>query len=822
MRVVVYLLMSLIVISSLVSACVTPSSGLSITSDTELCGGQYSISHSITVDADNVHVKCLGTVFLKSMGTLTDPSPLKVDGHSNVVIEGCVSQDYTDGFTVSNSDHVVLNNVSLDTNYFSARHGVHVIDSKYITIANSSFYSVPVGIYAENSNSSTIENNRFRSIEYPIVETGDCTSRWVNNSDMDSGAQVLYVNISDRDYSSGSYFEIYVCDVNNVNFTGLDIYGAGYIVYGLEDVVISNNLFHNVYHAVDWYTPASHKSIRNLTFVYNTVEGNSGITVDLTDSYIGNNQFSGLNTVVDSTSSNTYFENNSVDSGSLNFEGSSWYIVSNDFHDTNNFQVQASGSRFLNNSIQVPNRVVNLVAPSILAKYNEIKFSSQDGVYLSGDFLTFSNNLVCGSTQVDVVVDTGGFIPPSVSEVTCDSSDPDGYCSYQCPSYYVVSSVLPQNPSSSDTIRCAAFVNGGDMDVEFQFYIDGVADSNVYTVSDCQEDSYCYSPSVGPYPVGTSVSCRARGQYGSSYTDWSMSDVVEVTEPSTEGGTSVKPETLPMVVFQRCEGTSRVVEIYTEPDTSIIIRKSGSLIDKVDVDDSGMVSVILDDGNYTLVGINSKYTRQERDVSVISCLPVGYECLSSWDCESDQICADGQCVNLSCGYCQYPENHMCLAWQCCADNDCGSTQVCNEHVCVNLDCGNDQFPMNHQCVSDEGDSSSYDNNIQNLYAQYHSMSNKLNQLEEQLDNLRRNMNKPDVSVKDKYEVPFWMVVATVSAVILSFGSSVYLYLNLRSVVKMRNQLVKVLDAMKKSLENGLDAEDVDEIQEQLPEDTYEN
>ncbi|MFH0831992.1 MAG: hypothetical protein V1886_03980 [archaeon] len=48
--------------------------------------------------------------------------------------------------------------------------------------------------------------------------------------------------------------------------------------------------------------------------------------------------------------------------------------------------------------------------------------------------------------------------------------------------------------------------------------------------------------------------------------------------------------------------------------------------------------------------------------------------------------------NLTCGSCQYIENHECVSYECCNEGDCGTGKVCNEHKCLsnNLSttCGN--------------------------------------------------------------------------------------------------------------------------------------
>ena len=63
-------------------------------------------------------------------------------------------------------------------------------------------------------------------------------------------------------------------------------------------------------------------------------------------------------------------------------------------------------------------------------------------------------------------------------------------------------------------------------------------------------------------------------------------------------------------------------------------------------------------------------------------LPVVYECENNTGCQKTQSCVNFQCVDLVCGYCEYPEDYECKSYQCCVDEDCKNGTKCIDYKCV--------------------------------------------------------------------------------------------------------------------------------------------
>jgi hypothetical protein len=74
------------------------------------------------------------------------------------------------------------------------------------------------------------------------------------------------------------------------------------------------------------------------------------------------------------------------------------------------------------------------------------------------------------------------------------------------------------------------------------------------------------------------------------------------------------------------------------------------------------------------------------------------DCLIDIDCEKDEVCHGTTCVAFECGYCQYPDRHICNDYECCTDDVCPRNKVCKNHLCADLECRDDEYIVNHTCT----------------------------------------------------------------------------------------------------------------------------
>lgn len=58
------------------------------------------------------------------------------------------------------------------------------------------------------------------------------------------------------------------------------------------------------------------------------------------------------------------------------------------------------------------------------------------------------------------------------------------------------------------------------------------------------------------------------------------------------------------------------------------------------------------------------------------------KCTQDIDCSYNEQCINGTCQILSCDYCQYTENHVCINYGCCSDSDCDDKNASTLDMCI--------------------------------------------------------------------------------------------------------------------------------------------
>ncbi len=75
------------------------------------------------------------------------------------------------------------------------------------------------------------------------------------------------------------------------------------------------------------------------------------------------------------------------------------------------------------------------------------------------------------------------------------------------------------------------------------------------------------------------------------------------------------------------------------------------------------------------------------------------QCTGDYHCPYNTECRTTQCMPLSCGECQYIENHQCVSYSCCWSEQCPVHQDCRNNTCQNLECGAREQIFNHTCAA---------------------------------------------------------------------------------------------------------------------------
>ncbi|MBT3985755.1 hypothetical protein HOD38_02370 [archaeon] len=75
-------------------------------------------------------------------------------------------------------------------------------------------------------------------------------------------------------------------------------------------------------------------------------------------------------------------------------------------------------------------------------------------------------------------------------------------------------------------------------------------------------------------------------------------------------------------------------------------------------------------------------------------------CIDAGCDEEGKVCERGECVDPTCGECQYLEDDVCYDYMCCSNEDCLDHEICVDNVCEFFSCDGDcEYKGVHGCFS---------------------------------------------------------------------------------------------------------------------------
>ena len=162
--------------------CTVPQNGLTISSNTILCGGSYKLHDGLTVGTANVTIDCQGTQII---GDMVSPG-IKVVNKNNVKILNCEVRNYTAGIFLNQSSFAILGGNKLLEN----RDGLYSEKSSNAIIENNTINNnLQYGLYLKSSAQNkiirnVIKNNLNRSL---VLQASD--GAFVRYNTMTNGVQ---------------------------------------------------------------------------------------------------------------------------------------------------------------------------------------------------------------------------------------------------------------------------------------------------------------------------------------------------------------------------------------------------------------------------------------------------------------------------------------------------------------------------------------------------------------------------------------------------------------------------------------------------------
>ena len=154
----------------LTKACVEPENRKELTSDTNLCEGEFYLDYGLEVESDNIVIKCNNTTIKVNADEPNDEG-FTIENKKNVTIKDCKIHGFQFGVLLLNSENITLINNTFRENLY----GIYFIDSFVSKVRNNSFHdNIEDAIYiGENSKGNIFDLNIFNHSSFNLNEPSE-------------------------------------------------------------------------------------------------------------------------------------------------------------------------------------------------------------------------------------------------------------------------------------------------------------------------------------------------------------------------------------------------------------------------------------------------------------------------------------------------------------------------------------------------------------------------------------------------------------------------------------------------------------------------
>ena len=332
--------------------CVVPYKGMTISSNTQLCFGNYSLSTNnngqphilglshgdIIINNDNIILDCNGSpIYGVGIG-------IENNGHKNVTIRNCEIYGYSKGIYFYNDATGAIENNSFFNNEFNiysdssslnvinnrlfgGKYGIYSTHGSTINAEDNNIFNTDYGIYLTGPG-NTITNNHFSSNEFHIFIDADsytdCDNDISHNDELNNifdGHDILYYN-SKVDLSNIHAAELILCNadysnINNVTIMSADANSSsnGIVLIQTDFANITGSDSRYNYIGISLYS-STNNTITNNYFDHN---GDYGIFTDINskfNTFYNNHVCEGNGTydIYDETDNDNAYSDNYCDS----------------------------------------------------------------------------------------------------------------------------------------------------------------------------------------------------------------------------------------------------------------------------------------------------------------------------------------------------------------------------------------------------------------------------------------------------------------------------------------------------------------------------
>jgi len=159
-------LLLLLVVPSVVAACVDPIDGMTVKESVEFCSGTYDMPNGLTIGADGITVDCNGAIL---RGEGISGVGIILENVSDVELHDCHVLTYDQGILLKNVRHSTIHNNGILKN----RIGIRLIDAYENTIQDNTDKSHHMPISGVNSKFNIVMLQN-RNIDHEFCEENAC------------------------------------------------------------------------------------------------------------------------------------------------------------------------------------------------------------------------------------------------------------------------------------------------------------------------------------------------------------------------------------------------------------------------------------------------------------------------------------------------------------------------------------------------------------------------------------------------------------------------------------------------------------------------
>ncbi|MCD6549168.1 right-handed parallel beta-helix repeat-containing protein [Candidatus Micrarchaeota archaeon] len=334
------------------------------------CPGEYNLSGSIIINADDIVVLCNNTVLNRRQGLFDYIKGIENKGHKNVTVSGCTLKNFWYGIYWYNGTNGLIE----DNTIIHSDRGVLIEKGFGNKIINNSAAFSTVGIEVIKSYRNTIFNNRLQENRHDLYLAPDRYSGWdveicsnliknnTGSNDLPIGYYNYSVNLSNKRFSL-----LILCDADYSNLNNITVEGSTlqtnngmYLLFTDNSKIANSRSYGNNYGF--FIDSGSNNTIINSTATYNDFgiylfEGYNNIFIN---NIISSNKESGMLIV---GSYNTTILNNTITDnrkhGVWMDRSNAFFIIDNIINDNNvtgifieRFNTSSKKSSIVNNYIQ--------------------------------------------------------------------------------------------------------------------------------------------------------------------------------------------------------------------------------------------------------------------------------------------------------------------------------------------------------------------------------------------------------------------------------------------------------------------------------------